>query len=93
VGVLALHGGYPVLPVSVEGTAEIWPKGKMLPRLFSAQVRVKVGEPTVFERPTRPRDVAAQVRGDILDLRGNSSEEPGRDGAGAQEITGDGSST
>ncbi len=69
VGLLALRSGAPVIPISVHGTAKIWGVGESRPRLFGGPVIVAVGKPTVYERPAKAQDVAADIRDRVLDLR------------------------
>ena len=48
---LALTAGVPVVPVGLQGTADLQPVGSRLPRL--AKVKVAIGEPTRLHRPLR----------------------------------------
>lgn len=59
VGVLALGGARPVIPVHIEGTYAAWPRGARWPR--RKQVIVRFGEPLSFSRPEEPLCVAAQI--------------------------------
>jgi 1-acyl-sn-glycerol-3-phosphate acyltransferase len=97
VGLLALRSGAVVIPVSIEGTNRIWPKGRKLPRLAAGPVRLAFGAPTRYQRPTKAEDVAADLRRRVLDLRGTGLREDGRqagarDGAAAHGDAGGGPS-
>ena len=83
VGLLALRSGAPVVPVSVDGTRRIWPKGRRYPRFSAGPVRLVYGEPVKYERPRKADEVAADLRGRILDLRGAGQQAAARDGADA----------
>lgn len=66
-GRLAYLTGAPCYPVAVQGTYEVWPKGRRLPRLFRG-TRVIVGEPRVFPRDARKAEdtPTAQAATDLL---------------------------
>jgi len=66
VGLLAVKSGFPVLPVLIEGTDLILPKGALLPRP-GPSVRVVVGEPVSYAGlPERVR-VFKEVAQDIME--------------------------
>ncbi len=99
VGLLALRSGAPVLPVSIDGTRLVWPRGRKLPRItLGARVRLRYGEPTQYARPAKAEDVAADLRRRVLSLRAQGQrgaerrQGPARDGSGPHETAGGGSS-
>ena len=47
-GMLAVLSGAPVVPVYVEGSGRVWPRGARLPK--AGRVRVRFGQPMRFER-------------------------------------------
>jgi len=93
VALLALRSGAPVLPISIEGTRRVWPKGRKGPRMGAGPVRIAFGEPVKYERPAKAEDVAADLRRRILDLRGRGQQDGARDGAQSRGEAGGGSST
>jgi 1-acyl-sn-glycerol-3-phosphate acyltransferase len=92
VALLALRSGAPVLPVSLEGTRRIWPKGRKFPRFAAGPARIVFGEPVRYERPTRADEAAADLRRRLVDLRGVGREGAARDGAASHGAAGGGSS-
>ncbi len=92
VGLLALRSGAPVMPVSVDGTHRIWPRGRNRPRFGAGPVRLVYGEPVRYERPTRAEDAAADLRRRVLDLRGAGQPGAARDGAAPHGDAGGGPS-
>ena len=48
-GLLALKGKVPVVPVLIEGTDVIFPKGAKFPRLFKSKIKLKIGKPFVLD--------------------------------------------
>lgn len=75
-GRIVYLSGAPVYPVAVDGTFEVWPKGKTMPRLFK-RTRVVVGEPRHYPLdPAKAENYAAcqavtdEVMGDIARLLG-----------------------
>ena len=93
VGLLALRSGAAVVPVSVDGTRRVWPKGRKRPRLGPGPVRLVYGAPVRYERPLKPEEVAADLRRRILALRGVGRPDGARDGASSRGEAGGGSST
>jgi len=68
-GLLAIRSGAPVVPVTIVGGFEAWPKGSLLPRLLPMSViyhpplSMKVGKDAPRpERRRAARDVSEQVR-------------------------------
>lgn len=55
---IALAEGVPLVPVGIQGTAGIWPKGSLVPR--PAKVRIAFGEPIRVDR--EPRSIARRKR-------------------------------
>ena len=93
VALLALRSGAPVLPISIEGSRRVWPKGRSRPRFGAGPVRIAFGTPVKYERPAKAEDVAADLRRRILDLRGEGPFDGARDGAQSRGEAGGGSST
>lgn len=87
VALLALRSGAPVLPISIEGSRRVWPKGRGFPRMGAGPVRLVFGEPVTYERPAKAEDVAADLRRRVLDLRGAGQGADARDGADARGET------
>jgi 1-acyl-sn-glycerol-3-phosphate acyltransferase len=69
VGLLVRRTGARVLPVSVDGTRRIWPRGRKGPRLGPGPVRIVFGDPIEFEETTDPKAIAAAIRQRIVELR------------------------
>lgn len=67
VGRLALRLGVPVVPVHLDGSRELMPKGRWLPR--RRPVRVRFGEPVTFEHGD-PAEVADEARRRVVALAG-----------------------
>lgn len=59
VGLLALGGARPVIPIHIEGTYAAWPRGARWPR--RQQVVVQFGAPLSFSTSEEPLCVAAQI--------------------------------
>lgn len=93
VALIALRSGAPVLPISIEGSARVWGKGRKFPRFGAGPVRLVFGEPVKYERPTRAEDAAADLRRRVLDLRGAGQQADARDGADARGDAGGGRSS
>jgi 1-acyl-sn-glycerol-3-phosphate acyltransferase len=53
VTLLALRTGAPILPIGVIGTDRFWPRSRLLPRP-GGRIAMRIGEPFVLERVTRP---------------------------------------
>jgi 1-acyl-sn-glycerol-3-phosphate acyltransferase len=92
VALMALRSGAMVIPVSAEGTARVWPKGRKLPRLGAGPVRLVYGEPVKYERPMKIEEATADLRRRVLDLRGPGRDDAARDGAASRGEAGGGSS-
>jgi 1-acyl-sn-glycerol-3-phosphate acyltransferase len=71
IGMIALRTGVPVVPCSIDGTRLVWGKGRK-PSPFGGPVRITFGEPTIYEKPMKAKDVAADIRDRILALRGRA---------------------
>lgn len=84
VALLALRSGAPVLPISIEGSRRVWPKGRSLPRMGAGPVRLVFGEPVTYQRPAKAEEAAADLRRRVLDLRGAGQGAVARDGADAR---------
>ncbi len=72
VGFLAIKTGFPVVPVYIDGTDRVLPKGSRFPRLGHA-IRVFIGRPKVYrgeENPKVYRSVAEDVMDRIRSLAG-----------------------
>jgi 1-acyl-sn-glycerol-3-phosphate acyltransferase len=69
-GILAARGT-PVVPVGIAGTAEMLPKGRLMPR--HAHVRIAFGEPSRFDASTPPDRVAAMLEARVRMLAGGPS--------------------
>lgn len=76
VGRIAYLSGAPCIPVAVEGTWRVWPKGRRFPKLFS-RTRVLVGAPRTWPRdPAKAADrdacqeVADTLMADLASLLG-----------------------
>jgi len=70
VGLLALGGARPVIPVHIEGTYVAWPRGVRWPR--RQQIVVRFGAPLFFASPGEPLRVAAQIEQAVRNLVGSS---------------------
>lgn len=66
-GRLALRLGVPVVPVHLDGSRALMPKGRWMPR--RRPVRVRFGEPVAFECGD-PAEVADEVRRRVIVLAG-----------------------
>lgn len=69
VGLLARRSRAAVVPVSIDGTRRLWPKGAKLPTLLRRRARIVFGEPVTYDETTDPRDAAADIRRRVLELR------------------------
>ncbi len=66
---LSLTGRAPIIPVRIEGALEVWPKGKLFPRLFHP-MRITYGPPILpppphlkdQERALATREILAQLQ-------------------------------
>lgn len=66
IALLAKQAGVPVVPVAVEGTFRCWPRGRKMFR--PGRVRVVFGEPVVYGRKDRRRQVLEDLSGRIAAL-------------------------
>jgi len=70
VGMFAFRSEVPVVPVAIIGSDKILPKGKLVPRVSS--VEIKVGEPVDIEKyfpePPQTRDEEKRRYQEIVDL-------------------------
>ena len=80
------------MPVSIEGTRRLWPKGHRLPHWRAGPVHIVYGEAVKYERPTKAEEVARDLRRRILDLRAAGQQADARDGAAAHGVAGGGPS-
>lgn len=70
VGLLAVRTGAAVVPVSVDGTRDVWGRGRKIPRLLATGgVRLRYGEPMTFGETAEPDHVADEIRAAVLKLR------------------------
>jgi 1-acyl-sn-glycerol-3-phosphate acyltransferase len=67
--------GLPVVPVFLSGPERIWPRGRLVPVPLS--IDVNVGRPRVFPESSDPRDIAEQIRTDVLALAPAAAPPPG----------------
>ena len=93
IGLVVLRSGVPVIPVSVDGTRRAWRRGESRPRLFGGPITIRYGKQTTYSRPTKAKDVAADLRDRILVLRAAGQPGSARDGADPHEEAGGSSST
>lgn len=70
VGFLAVKSGKPVLPVYIEGTVHVLPKGKPFPQRHP--VKVVFGKPIIFSPDEFPEVVAEKVMAAIFALKQSS---------------------
>jgi len=68
IGLLIAKAGVPVVPVRIEGTDEVFPKGAKFPKIGKAPIRVKVGKPMEFSQVEDYESVAQQVMEEIKRL-------------------------
>jgi len=66
VGLLAVRSGFPVLPVLIEGTDLLLPKGALFPKL-GRPVKVVVGEPVSYAGLPERVKVFKEVAQDIME--------------------------
>ncbi len=92
VGLIARAAKCPVLPISIDGSRLLWQKGHRFPRFVGGPVRVTIGAPVTYDKTTSAEDIATELRGMILGLRGTREDEPAGDGAGVHESAGGSSS-
>lgn len=69
VGLLAKRTGAAVVPVSLDGSRRIWPRGRRRPRFGAGPVRLVYGEPVTFSETTDPKEAADEIRRRVLELR------------------------
>jgi 1-acyl-sn-glycerol-3-phosphate acyltransferase len=67
--------GLPVVPVFLSGPERIWPRGRLVP--VPLNIDVNVGRPRVFPDASDPRDIAEQIRADVLALAPAPAPMPG----------------
>jgi 1-acyl-sn-glycerol-3-phosphate acyltransferase len=65
---LAMRTGRPVVPVYLEGTREVWPKGQALPRPGAARVSVTFGPPLMPAAGEDARRLAARLEAAVATL-------------------------
>jgi 1-acyl-sn-glycerol-3-phosphate acyltransferase len=58
--------GLLVVPVFLTGPERIWPRGQMIP--VPLGIDANVGKPRTYDRDAEARDIADQVRSDVLSL-------------------------
>lgn len=69
VGLLVRRTGARVVPVSIDGSRRIWPRGRKLPRFGAGPVRLVYGEPVAYDAEMDPKELTADIRRRVLDLR------------------------
>ena len=77
VGLLATATAVPVVPTWIEGTHDLLPKGRRLPRRrHEGRVVVRFGAPLRFDRSTPPAEAARVIGRAIASLGGVAKAEP-----------------
>lgn len=66
VGFLAVKSGVPVVPIYIEGTDKVMPKGAKFPK--RSPVKVVFGKPVVFPSDASSPEAAGQIMQAVLDL-------------------------
>jgi 1-acyl-sn-glycerol-3-phosphate acyltransferase len=66
VGHLATQTGSPVIPIHVQGSQRVMPKGRRLPR--PGPVRIRIGKPLLPERGEGSKAFARRVEGAVRGL-------------------------
>ncbi|NPB06120.1 MAG: 1-acyl-sn-glycerol-3-phosphate acyltransferase [Aquificae bacterium] len=80
VGLLAVKSGMPVLPVLIEGTDRVLPRGAYVPRPHRG-VRVVVGEPLSFKGLPHKKEVYREVAERVMEaVKALAAREPARTG-------------
>ncbi|MCE9637635.1 MAG: 1-acyl-sn-glycerol-3-phosphate acyltransferase [Planctomycetes bacterium] len=69
VGLLAKRTGAQVVPVSLDGTRRVWPRGAKVPSLRAGPVRLIYGAPVTYGEASDAKEVSADIRRRILELR------------------------
>lgn len=69
VGLLVRRTGARVVPVSIDGSRRVWPRGRNAPRLGGGPVRIIYGAPLAFDEAADPKEIAAGIRRRVLELR------------------------
>lgn len=91
VGVLARFTGRPVVPVHVDGGEVMLPYGRFMPG--PGHVRVRYGEPMIFQKGDCPVEFSARVRDNVKALGERQAQADAKARAGSGGITIDVSST
>ncbi len=65
----------PVVPVFLHGPERIWPRGELVPVPLGIDVRV--GKPRTYDASKEPREIAEEVRRDVLALALPAATLPG----------------
>ena len=68
VGLLAIRSKAPVVPVRIEGTDIIFPRGAKFPKFFKAPIHVKIGKPLIFDKNYTYEEVSDIIMESIKNL-------------------------
>ncbi len=71
--VLAIKSGVPIVPVAINGTYQVLPKGKLL--LQSGKVKISIGEPieTSHLKGGQKKELAQQLQAEVAKMLGESA--------------------
>ncbi len=61
VGLLVSKAKVPVVPVKIEGTDKVFPKGAKFPKLLTSPIEVKVGKPLNFDDDLKYEDISNEI--------------------------------
>ena len=68
IGLLISKANVPVIPVRIEGTDDVFPKGSKFPKIGKAPIYVNVGKPIIFDENLEYKEIANKVMEEIKRL-------------------------
>ncbi len=68
IGLLISKAKVPVVPVKIEGTDKVFPKGAKFPKIGLYPIKVKVGKPIMFDNMENYEEIADKVMEEIKKL-------------------------
>ena len=68
IGLLISKANVPVVPVKIEGTDKIFPKGSKFPKIFTSPIEIKVGKPVKFDKNYSYEDISHEIMETIKKL-------------------------
>ncbi|NPA52302.1 MAG: 1-acyl-sn-glycerol-3-phosphate acyltransferase [Aquificae bacterium] len=69
VGLLATRTASPVIPILIQGTEKILPRGNKFPKLFKYDINIIIGKPIIFDKNTDYKQASQEIMEKIKKLK------------------------